>query len=80
MDSLPELGQSVICLTNLTYPSAPYDVKEMLSKDYFVDALIDSDMRLRIKQSQPVTLNDVIRQAMELEPFVKVEKSKVLYL
>ena len=48
MDSLPELGQSIICLKSFAYPSAPFAVKEMLSKEYFIDALIDSDMRLRI--------------------------------
>ena len=31
-------------------------------------------MRLRIKQSKPATLNDAIRQAVELEAFVKVEE------
>ena len=50
-DSLPELGQSIRRLTNLAYPTAPYDVRETLSKEYFIDALIDSDIRLRIKQS-----------------------------
>ena len=73
-DSLPELGQSIRCLTNLAYPTAPYDVRETLSKEYFIDALIDSDIRLRIKQSQPATLNDFIRQAVEQEAFVKVEE------
>ena len=73
-DSLPELGKSIRRLTNLAYPTAPYDVRETLSKEYFIDALIDSDIRLRIKQSQPATLNDAIRQAVELEAFVKVEE------
>ena len=73
-DSLPELGQSIRRLTNLAYPTAPYDVRETLSKEYFIDALIDSDIRLRIKQSRPATLNDAIRQAVELEAFVKVEE------
>ena len=73
-DSLPELGQSVRRLTNLAYPTAPYDVKETLAKEYFIDALISSDMRLRIKQSKPATLNDAIRQVVELEAFVKVEE------
>ena len=73
-NSLQELGQSIRRLTNLAYPTAPYDVRETLSKEYFIDALIDSDIRLRIKQSRPATLNDAIRQAVELEAFVKVEE------
>ena len=39
-----------------------------------MDALIGSDMCLRIKQSQPVTLNDDIHQAAKLEAFVKIEE------
>ena len=58
----------------MAYPSAPYDVRETLSKEYFIDALIDSDIRLRIKQSRPATLNDAIRLAVELEAFVKSEE------
>ena len=73
-DSLTELGQSIRRLTNLAYPTAPYDVRETLSKEYFIDALIDSDIRLRIKQSRLAALNDAIRQAVELEAFVKVEE------
>ena len=73
-DSLPELGQTIRRLTNLAYPTAPYDVRETLSKEYFIDALIDADIRLRIKQSRAATLNDAIRQAVELEAFVKVEE------
>jgi hypothetical protein len=29
-----------------------------LVKEQFIDALIDVDMRLRIKQARPVSLND----------------------
>ena len=65
-DSLPELGQNIRRLTNLAYPTAPYDIMETLSKEYFIDALFDSDLRLRIKQSRPATLNDAIHQAVEL--------------
>ena len=38
-DSLLELGQSIRRLTNLAYPTALYDVRETLSKEYFIDAL-----------------------------------------
>ena len=80
-DSLPELGQSIKCLTNLAYPTAPLDFRETLAKEYCIDALTDSDIRLRIKQARTATLNDAIRHAVELKAFVKVEqKSKELKL
>ena len=63
----------------MAYPTAPLDVRETLAKEYFIDALTDSDIRLRIKQARPATLNDAIRHAVELEAFVKEEqKSKEL--
>ncbi|CAC5385150.1 unnamed protein product [Mytilus coruscus] len=38
-----------------------------------LDALVDSEMRLRIKQSRPKGLNDAIRLAVELEAYNKTE-------
>ena len=75
-ESLPELGQSLKRLVNLAYPTAPGDVKEILAKENFIDALVDSDMRLRIKQARPTTLNDAVRHAIELEAFNKAEQKR----
>lgn len=54
--TLLELGQSIRRLTHLAYPTAPSDVRDTLAKEQFVDALVDVDMRLRIKQAKPQTL------------------------
>ncbi|XP_071123285.1 uncharacterized protein [Mytilus edulis] len=72
-ESLPELGQSIRRLSNLAYPTAPLDVRETLGKEQFIDALVDSEMRLRIKQSRPKGLNDAVRLAVELEVYNKAE-------
>ena len=61
-------------LANLAYPAAPCDVCETLAKEQFIDGLVDSDMRLRIKQSRPKTLNDAVKLAVELEAFNRAEK------
>jgi hypothetical protein len=50
----------------LAYPTAPNDIRESLAKEQFIDALIDVDMRLRIKQARPHSLNDAIRHAVEI--------------
>ncbi|CAG2204808.1 unnamed protein product [Mytilus edulis] len=73
-ETLPELGQTIRRLVNRTYPLAPTEVKETLSKDYFLDALHDSEMRINIKQSRPQNLNQAICLAVELEAFYKAEK------
>ena len=72
-ETLHELAQHVRRLTNLAYPTVPPDVKETLAKDQFIDALLDSDLRLRIKQARPRSLNDAVRHAVELEAYVKAE-------
>ena len=40
---------------------------EVLAKDQFVDALLDEDMCLRIRQNKPTTLRDALRLALELD-------------
>ncbi|XP_071161075.1 uncharacterized protein [Mytilus edulis] len=72
-ETLPELGQSVRRLSNLAYPTAPLELRDTLAKEQFLDALVDSEMRLRIKQSRPKGLNDTIRLAVELEAYNKAE-------
>ena len=73
-ESLPELGQTIRRLANLAYPTASAEIRETLSKDQFVDALVDSEMRIRIKQARPRNLNDAIQLAVELEAYNRAEK------
>jgi len=75
-ERLPELGQDVRRLTNLTYSTAPNDVSEILAKEQFVDCLANTDMRLRVKQAKPLNLNDAVRHAVELEAFNKAERKR----
>ena len=65
VETFPELEQDVRRLTNLAYPTSTVDLKEILAKEQFIDAIRDSDMRLRIKQARPTDLNDAVRHAVE---------------
>ncbi|CAC5379195.1 unnamed protein product [Mytilus coruscus] len=76
-ETLPKVGQSVRRLSNLAYPTAPLELRDTLAKEQFIDALVDSEMRLRIKHSRPKGLNDAIRLAVELEAYNTAE-SKTL--
>ncbi|CAC5386676.1 unnamed protein product [Mytilus coruscus] len=71
--STPELGLSVRRLSNLAYPTAPLELRDTLDKEQFFKALVDIEMRLRIKQSRAKGLNDAIRLAVELEAYNKAE-------
>ena len=73
-ETLSELGEDIRRLSNLAYPTAPSDVRETLVKEQFIDALVSSDMRLRIKQARPENLNDAVRHAVELEAFNRAER------
>ena len=73
-ESLTELGQDIWRLINLAYQTAPADLRETFAKEHFIDALVSSDMRLRIKQARPTNLNMAVRHAVELEAFNKAEK------
>ena len=69
-ETLPELAQAVRRLTRQAYPEAPQRLRETLARDYFVDTLDDMDMRWRIHQSRPQTLNEALTIAVELEAFL----------
>ncbi len=42
---------------------------ELLAKDQFVDALMNEELRLRIRQNRPVTLRQALEAALEMESY-----------
>ena len=72
-ESLPELGQAIRRLVNLAYPTVPSDVRDTLAKQQFIEALADSEMRIRIKQARPRNLTEATRLAVELEAYTRCE-------
>lgn len=75
-ETIPELGQAVRRLANLAYPKAPSEVRDTLAMEQFLDALPDSDMRIRIKQARPGDLNDAIKHAVELKAYLRAEDKR----
>ena len=73
-ESLPELEQVIRRLASLAYPGVPVDVIDRLARGHFVDALPDPDMRFKIFQMKPATLNDAVMVSLELESFLKSER------
>jgi predicted RNA polymerase sigma factor len=49
-ESISELAQSIKKWTRQAYPNAPSTVISTLARDHFIDALPESDMRLRIRE------------------------------
>lgn len=48
----------------------------MIAKDQFVDLLADFDLRLRIQQSRPNSLNGVARFAVEIRAYFRAERKR----
>ena len=68
-ESLAELMEDIERLARLAYPDAAPGMLELLSKDQFIDSLTDEDMKLKIRQNRPETLQQALEAALELESY-----------
>lgn len=68
-ETLPELAEDIESLARLAYPDASSTVLETLTRDQFIDALTDDEIRLRVAQSRPTSLREALGVALELESF-----------
>ena len=75
-ETLPELGQDLKNLVYRAYPTATTELLDTLGKDHFIDAINDEDIRWRVYQSKPVTLDDAICSAVELEAYKIAEEQR----
>ena len=75
-ETLTELAQSVRKLTRQAYPTADSSLINTLSLDYFIDAIPDSDMRLRIREARPSNINQAEIHAVRLETHKIADKQR----
>ncbi len=66
-ESIPQLAHEIRRLAKRAYPNDAHAILETLTKDHFLDALLDPEMCWKIFQSCPLTLNDAMGTALELE-------------
>ena len=66
-ESISELSQAIKKLSRQSYPNASLDVIEALALDHFIDALTESDIRLRIREVGPKSLTEAEAMAIRLE-------------
>ena len=78
-ETMAELSQDIRRLTNLAYPKAPCDVRETLAKEQFVDALVNSEMRLKIVMYDSYLLKDVHSVLVNF-PREYAQESMMLYI
>jgi hypothetical protein len=66
-ESIPELAQSIRKLTRKAYPTANPDVVDALALDSFIDALNESDIRLRLREVSPKSISEAEQIAVRME-------------
>lgn len=55
-------------------------MKDLLAKEQFIDAILDGDTRLRLKQSKPQSLQAALELAMELESYRLASRQRDLHV
>ena len=75
-ESIPELAEAIKKVVCQAYPGVHKDMIETLSIDHFVDALTDSDIRLRVREFDSKTLADAERTAHRLESHKIADKQR----
>lgn len=74
--TLLELAQAVQRLTRQAYPNAPTNLQDTLARDYFIDALPESEVRWRIHQARPRSLREALTTALEIEAFYVADRHR----
>ena len=66
-ESISELAHAVKKMTRQAYPTGSPDVIESLAIDNFIDALNDSEIRLRLSEVSPKNLSEAQKIAIRME-------------
>lgn len=75
-ESLPELAQAIKKLTRQSYPSAPSSLTSVLALEHFIDAIPDGDIRMKLRESSPKSINEAETLAVRLEALRMSERQK----
>ena len=73
-ENIPEFGQIILRLTTLAYPGANASLIVTLAMGNFTDFISDSEMRLKIQQTQLKVFNEAVKVAVDLEAFDKASR------
>lgn len=74
-ESLPELAHEIRKMVKLALPTmSDHLSQELLATKYFVNALLDTNMRLSVLRAKPPSLDAALQIAVENEAFYKAEE------
>lgn len=74
-ESLQTLYMDITRLMTLAYPGPTSVISDVVGRDAFLEALNDHQLRIRILDHDPVTMDDALRWASRIEAYGK-ESSK----
>ena len=75
-ETIPELAQNVRKLTRQAYPGANSNLIDTLALDHFIDSLLDSETRLRLRECSPKTIQEAEILAVKLEAQRMADKQR----
>jgi len=70
-ETLTDLHIDIRRLSALAYPDTDHKTRELISCDYFIDALADPELGLKIRERQPKDLDAALHIALQLEVWTK---------
>ena len=76
-ESLQKLYQDVCRLMALAYPGPSTELSNVVARDAFLDALDSNNLRIRILEREPVSLDDALKLACRFEAFDKTSTQPV---
>ena len=73
---LPDFASSLRRPVGKAYPEAIPDLQDSLAKDQFIDALEDREIRMKIRESSPKTLDEAVGRALQMEAMYEAESRR----
>ena len=75
-ESISELAQNIRKLSIQSYPNAPKTWIETIGLDSFIDALTDSDIRIKLKEAELTTISEAEQTGIRLEAYRTADKQR----
>jgi len=69
--TMQALHADICRMAALAFPSVEHQIREVMATDYFLDALGDPKLALKIRERNPKNLDAALRIALQLEVWTK---------
>ena len=68
-ETLQELHLDIQRLTSLAFPGPRNDASDIIGRDAFIDSLNDDNLSLKVREREPLSLNEAAKIAIRLESY-----------